>query len=270
MTAISLPLLTLALTCLSALTRALPTEVVYDKRQALAQVVTTCSTPNTVALTFDDGPMIYGQELVDLLDQNGIKGTFFYKPDLMLRLPLDGNNWRCIYDSDMMANVKYAYNHGHQVASHTWHHFDLTTLTWDQIHDEMWRVELALTRIVGAYPAFMRPPYGNYNNLVRQASAVRGQKVVIWDFDDGDSTGSTVAQSEADYSSLVRTHPNTCISLNHETQATTVRQVMPFAIQQLKAAGYNFATVADCLGLPPYQSVGSPQTPDASWNCNDN
>ena len=29
-------------------------------------------------------------------------------------------------------------------------------------------------------------------------------------------------------------------------------QVIPFAIQKLKAAGYNFGTVADCLGLEPY------------------
>lgn len=38
----------------------------------------------------------------------------------------------CIYDADEMKRVKYAYDHGHQVASHTWAHKDLTTLTWDQ------------------------------------------------------------------------------------------------------------------------------------------
>lgn len=39
---------------------------------------------------------------------------------------------RCIYDPDMVDNVKYAYNHGHQVASHTWGHRHLASLTWDQ------------------------------------------------------------------------------------------------------------------------------------------
>jgi len=43
------------------------------------------------------------------------------------------------------------------------------------VHDEMWRVEQALERIVGKAPAFMRPPYGNYNDLVRQVSQQRGQ-----------------------------------------------------------------------------------------------
>ncbi|THV06404.1 carbohydrate esterase family 4 protein [Dendrothele bispora CBS 962.96] len=227
------------------------------KRQALAQVITTCNTPNTIALTFDDGPYIYGPDIVDTLDQHGIKGTFFY----------NGDNYRCIYDQDMQSNVMYAYSHGHQVASHTWHHYDLTTLSWDQIHDEMWRTEQALERILGVSPAFMRPPYGNYNDLVRQASAVRGQKLVLWDFDDGDSTGSSVSQSEADYDQLIRDHPNTVIALNHETYETSAHQVIPYAVQQLQNAGYQFATVAECVGLEPYQSVGSPQTNDGSWGC---
>ncbi|KAF5333841.1 hypothetical protein D9758_017431 [Tetrapyrgos nigripes] len=167
------------------------------KRQTLAQVIPARKEANTIALTFDDGPYIYGPDLVDLLDQNDIKGTFFY----------NGDNYRCIYDKDMQSNVQYAYSHGHQVSSHTWHHDDLATLTWDQIHDEMWHVK----------------PYGSYNDLVLRASAVRGQKVVIWDFDDGDSTGSPPDESKADYDQLVSEHPNTVIALNHETYVSNVK-----------------------------------------------
>lgn len=47
----------------------------------------------------------------------------------------------CIYSEDNAKRVKYALSKGHQIASHTWGHKDLATLTWDQIHDEMWRVE---------------------------------------------------------------------------------------------------------------------------------
>jgi hypothetical protein len=41
-------------------------------------------------------------------------------------------------------------------------------------------------------------------------------------------------------------------------------QVLPYAIQRLKSAGYQLVTLAECLGKPPYQSVGSPGTPDVS------
>lgn len=85
----------------------------------------------------------------------------------------------------------------------------------------MWKVELALTRILGVKPAWMRPPYGNYNDLVRQASLIRNQSLVIWDFDDGDSVGATVAQSEQDYTDLANRHPNNVLALNHETYKTT-------------------------------------------------
>lgn len=148
----------------------------------------------------------------------------------------------------------------------------------------MWKVELALTRILGVKPAWMRPPYGNYNDLVRQASLIRNQSLVIWDFDDGDSVGATVAQSEQDYTDLANRHPNNVLALNHETYKTTAyvlpepdlnteyasanvfpmgsEQVLPFAIQKLKAKGYTFKTVAECLGMPAYASVGTPGTKD--------
>ncbi|KAF8900938.1 carbohydrate esterase family 4 protein, partial [Mucidula mucida] len=207
---------------------------------------------NTVALTFDDGPWVYIYDIVDTLNAAGAKGTFFF----------NGNNYDCIYNNDAMDRVRYAYNNGHQVASHTWSHSDLTTLSWDQIHDEMWRVEQALERIVGVSPAFMRPPYGNFNYLVRSASAIRGQSLVIWDFDSGDSVGASVAESESRYTSTISQHPSTILPLNHETYETTAHQVLPNAIQQLQAAGYQLVSLAECIGEQPYQSTTAPGTPD--------
>ncbi|TFK22661.1 carbohydrate esterase family 4 protein [Coprinopsis marcescibilis] len=214
------------------------------------QLVTRCTVPNTVALTFDDGPYIYLNEIVDTLDAAGAKGTFFFNG--------------CIYDPANRARIKYAYDHGHQVASHTWAHRDLTSLSWDQIHDEMWRVEQALARITGATPAFMRPPYGNYNNLVLDASRARGQSVVYWDFDSEDSAGASVQRSRQLYDQATSTHPPTILTLNHETYQTTAREVLPYAIQRLKAAGYRLVSLADCVGQSPYQSVVGAGTPDST------
>jgi peptidoglycan/xylan/chitin deacetylase (PgdA/CDA1 family) len=106
------------------------------------------------------------------------------------------------------------------VASHTWSHKDLSKLSYDQIHNEMWLVEQALERLLGVKPGFMRPPYGSYNNLVRQVAYERGQKLVLWDFDSGDSTGSTAAQSEKAYDNLIAKHPSTILPLNHEVYST--------------------------------------------------
>jgi peptidoglycan/xylan/chitin deacetylase (PgdA/CDA1 family) len=86
-------------------------------------------------------------------------------------------------------------------------------------------VDLALVRILGVTPAFMRPPYGAYNDDVRAVAANRGQKVVMWDFDSGDSLGRTPAQSNQDYTDLANRRPPTVLALNHEVFGNYVFRV---------------------------------------------
>ncbi|CAE6399164.1 unnamed protein product [Rhizoctonia solani] len=218
--------------------------------RAAAQVITKCTVPNTVAITFDDGPYEYIYDISNALINAGAKGTFFF----------NGNNYQCIYSPDNQARLKHVYDQGHQVASHTWGHKDLSTLTWDQVHDEMWRVEEALQRILGVTPAFMRPPFGSYNDNVRNVAGVRGQKIANWDFDSRDSAGASAADSKRLYDEIIAQRPSTILTLNHETYRTTAYEVIPYAIQKL-------VTLAECLGEQAYQNIGSPQTPDDSWTC---
>ncbi|KAJ7136630.1 carbohydrate esterase family 4 protein [Mycena epipterygia] len=223
----------------------------------LANVYSSCKNKGDVALTFDDGPYLYLQNISNTLFKAGAVGTFFF----------NGNNWRCIYDPDSQTRAKYAHSQGHMIGSHTWAHLNLTSLTSDQINSEMMRVEQALERIIGVKPAFMRPPYGLYNNLVRQVAYTRNQSLALWDFDSGDSTGSTVQQSETLYDGVVRSHPNSVLAVNHETSETTALTVLPYAIQKLQGAGYKLVSLATCLGMPAYQSVGAPGKPDSTWTC---
>ncbi|KAG6917732.1 hypothetical protein DXG01_001383 [Tephrocybe rancida] len=164
---------------------------------------------------------------------------------------IDGNNYDCIYDADGIKRVKYAYDKGHQVASHTWSHAHLPTLTWDQQHDEFWRVE----------------PFGEYNDLVRQVADARGQTLVNWDFDSGDSVGKTAAQSMALYDQIAQSHPSTLLALNHEVYQQTAQVVLPHAIAKLQAAGYKLVTLAECLNLPAYKFVGQPEVNNGTWTC---
>ncbi|KAL0568033.1 hypothetical protein V5O48_013954 [Marasmius crinis-equi] len=225
----------------------------------LAQVFTSCKEPNTVALTFDDGPYDYILELTKTLEDAGAKGTFFF----------NGNNWRCIYN--FQDQIKQVYAKGHQVANHVWEHDDLTTKSWDELHDLMWKVEQALQRIVGVTPAFIRPPYGNYNDLVRQVASARGQSVVTWDYDSQDAVTTdppTADQRIENYRKLIQEQkPSNILTLNHEVKQETVEKVIPQVVQWLKDANYRMVTVAECLGMEPYQKVESPATPDSSWTC---
>ncbi|TFK17755.1 glycoside hydrolase/deacetylase [Coprinopsis marcescibilis] len=227
-------------------------------RRAPAQVFTSCSVPNTVALTFDDGPYIYLNDVVDTLNREGVKGTFFF----------NGNNFACIYGEDLVEAVKNAHTSGHEIGSHTWGHKRLTNLTFDEVHDEMFRVELALERILGVVPALMRPPFGEFNDLVLEASGIRGQTIVNWDFDSEDGKSATVDAQKALYDAVVALRPPSILSLQHEVHETSVTEVLPYAIQKLKEAGYDFVTVSECLGgIEPYQRVGEPSARDENWQC---
>ncbi|KAG7089093.1 hypothetical protein E1B28_010802 [Marasmius oreades] len=229
-----------------------------SKRQAvpLAAVYTTCVKPRTIAFTFDDGPHIYNYDILEALKKVGAKGTFF----------LNGNNWNCIYDLDQ--TVRNIHSEGHQIGSHTWSHPNLKTLkTKEEIIAQLQPVDDALMKIVGVKPAMMRPPYGEYNDMVRAVAASRGQSLVNWDFDSGDSIGLPLKDSVAAYDALLKSNQSTIIALNHETSQTTAQKLIEDVMPKFKAAGYTLDTVAGCLGLEPYQNVGIPGTRDASWTC---
>jgi len=71
-------------------------------------LIYSCTVPNTVALTFDDGPFDYTEHVLDLFDQYDAKATFF----------LNGHNWG--YMTDRPDTVVRMINEGHQVGSHTY------------------------------------------------------------------------------------------------------------------------------------------------------
>lgn len=241
----------------SALALASTVVAAPQPRAPMAQVITKCTKPNTVALTFDDGPFVYAYDISKALIAAGGKGTWFF----------NGNNYGCIYTDDNIKRVRYLRDKGHQLGSHTWGHKNLPTLNRNQLHDEMWKVEQALQRIAGVQPAHMRPPFGEYNNLVREVAFERGQKIINWDLDSGDSAGASAASQKSLYDQTISRRPSTILALQHETYQQTAQNVVPYAIQKLTAAGYKLVTVAECLGEPAYQFETSPGTKDASWKC---
>ncbi|KAJ7806997.1 carbohydrate esterase family 4 protein [Mycena olivaceomarginata] len=221
------------------------------------QVYKSCVKTNDIALTFDDGPYIYLHNIADQFTAAGAKATFF----------MNGNNWGCIYSDDRIASVKHAYAAGHMIGSHTWSHPDLTTLSTAQIKDEMFRMEEAFSRILGIKPAFMRPPSGYYDANIKKIAFSRGQNLALWDMDTGDADGNNTAQSEAVYNDAANSKVKNAVILQHETEEDTATKLVPYALKLFKSKGYNLVTLAECLGVSPYQAVGVAQKQSSSWTC---
>ncbi|KAF7331609.1 hypothetical protein MKEN_00040500 [Mycena kentingensis (nom. inval.)] len=228
------------------------------KYRATPQVYDACVNSNDIALTFDDGPYIHLRAISDMFTNAGGHASFFF----------NGNNFDCIYSSDRIGDIKYAFAAGHMIGSHTWSHADLTTLSTAQIQDGMFRMEEALSRILGIKVGFMRPPFGSFNGNVQSIAAARGQSLALWDWDTGDADGNTTAQSEAVYNDIISSKVKNALVLEHETVDTTASTLVPFAINLFKSHGFNLVTMAQCLGVDPYQAIGVPQTQSSSWTCN--
>lgn len=113
-----------------------------------------------VYLTFDDGPSpITTPKLLDLLDENGIKATFFCVGDNVRKHP------------DLFEEIK---NRGHQVGNHTMHHLKGFCTDYDTyIRD----VTLA-DKLIQSH--LMRPPYGRIKpKQLRELS--KKYEMVMWD-----------------------------------------------------------------------------------------
>lgn len=133
-----------------------------------------CNKPGTVALTYDDGPYIYTDGMLDLFAARGAKATFFITGN---------NNGKGAIDENWSAVIKRMVAEGHQVASHTWSHQDLSLITNEQVYDQMVRNEMALRNILGKYPTYMRPPYSSCTGTCQSILSELGYVVTYFDLD---------------------------------------------------------------------------------------
>jgi len=102
-----------------------------------------CNNPGTVAITYDDGPYIYTESVMQQFEARGGHATFF----------ITGNNiGKGAIDENWAGVIQKMYENGHQVASHTWSHQDLSKISKEEVYDQMVKNEMALRNILGKFP----------------------------------------------------------------------------------------------------------------------
>lgn len=231
---------------------------------AKAAEILSCTVPNTIAWTFDDGPYQYTNELLDTLKANNIKVTFF----------INAQNWWTDLPTDPAKKgiIKRICDEGHQVASHSWNHWqdpsrpgesiepatlELTKQTLDPLDD-------LIQEQCGYRPKYFRAPKGEIKPETVQFAETLGYKVIKWDTDTNDWNTTYVNEEGKGYddperrvkdaqefltAEFAQKRPNYLI-LDHDTKEHTVKQIVPWVIQN-KPEGYQFVTVAECLGDAP-------------------
>ncbi|KAI0460610.1 carbohydrate esterase family 4 protein [Xylaria acuta] len=215
--------------------RAVPNPVEMMKRtHTPGTVITKCSKSGVLALAYDDGPYQYTSSLIDTLDAASVKGTFFFT----------GTLYGCIYNQ--RAAVKKAFDHGHQVASHTWTHPHMGSMSAAAIQSEMEKVEQAMVNIFGRKPAYVRPPYletgGQFLSVMRQMNV----SVINDDIDTGDWNNQSPQQSQQKFQQAGAGGMGH-IPLMHETYQSTVTTLTTWLINWAKTNNLKIVTVAECL-----------------------
>jgi len=205
-----------------------------------ARVIESCSVPGTIAITFDDGPAQYTNSLIDILERLGIHGTFF----------INGNNYVNAKEEQYQEIIRRIYRGGHQVASHTLRHTDLTTISESKIREEMEENDKIIVSAIGVRPVYMRPPYGNTNDLSLRVLGDMRYRVINWGIDTMDFETKDAQRSFQAYKDALKGDVSNqgFIVLEHDTVESTALKLMRLVVPFIKNKGLRPVTVAECLG----------------------
>jgi peptidoglycan/xylan/chitin deacetylase (PgdA/CDA1 family) len=202
-------------------------------------------------MTFDDGPYIYTSGVLDLFDKYNAKGTFFMTANNIGKGPIDDASypWRSLIQRMDAA--------GHQIASHTWSHQDLSAITSAQLQDQIYHFEMASRNILGKFPTYMRPPYSSCNADCQTFLASAGYHIIYFDQDTSDYLFITpdLIQISKDYVTgnlTLKGNPVTddWLTISHDIHPQTAQNLTEFMLQAYTAKGFKLVTVGECLGDP--------------------
>lgn len=179
------------------------------------------SPKKTIALTFDDGPSSFTNRLLDCLEENNAKATFFMVGKEIENFPDE---------------VKKMESLGCELGNHTYSHADLTTLSKDEILSQIGTTDKLLYDLTGHGATVVRPPYGSIDDTVRETV---GTPMMLWSVDTLDWKTEDV-QTIVD--SVLSSAEDGAVILMHDIHKPSV-DAAEIIIPELIKDGYKLVTV---------------------------
>lgn len=217
----------------------LPANAVAASPSTLVSRATTSD--KVVALTFDFGSDAGNlSRILQTLGDRGVKATFFATGAAATNYP---------------AAVRSVVTQGHEIGNHSYSHPYFTQLTSAQMADELSRANTAIRNASGQAPKpYFRPPYGDYNSAVLQATGNAGYThTIMWTIDTVDWRG--VSSASIRDKVLTGATPGSIVLMHVGGGATGTPDALPGMIDGLRSAGYRLVTVSELLGSRPTQQT---------------
>ena len=204
------------------------TESVTPSTRAAGAAVN-CRRLKCVAITYDDGPSGYTDQLLKTLAAKKAKATFFMLGQQVATYP---------------SVAKRVAQGGHEIGVHTWDHKSLPNLAPATMRSEISRTAAIIQQKTGVKPTLSRPPYGATNNTVRAQERAAGLAEILWSIDtlDWKDRNSRIVTQRV----LSQTKRGSIV-LMHDIHKTTV-DAAPAIIDGLQKRGFTLVTVSELLG----------------------
>ena len=176
-----------------------------------------------IALTFDDGPGEYTEELINCLVENNAKATFF-----ML-----GQNVEAYPEI-----AKELSDAGMELGNHSYSHPDLVTIGAEAAAQQVSNTDAALKAATGFEATVMRPPGGSFNDSVKAAI---NHPLIIWSIDTRDWATKSEDQT---YQVVMDNAQDGSVVLMHDIHEWSVKAAIRM-IPDLIAKGFKLVTVSE-------------------------
>lgn len=198
-----------------------------------------------IALTFDDGPNEpYTSQILDILNSNGIKATFFevgqnaqFYPEITQKL----------------------FNSGQVIANHSYSHpYWMMLDNQIKADSEIDQAQTIIDSIIGKIPHLFRPPHGFKSPNLLQVAKKDNLAVIEWS--DMTKDYDNIPSEKIAQNILAKAKPGGIIVLHdgaenhHGADRSHTVEALPVIIEKLKSQGYKFVTVPELLGIPAYNN----------------
>lgn len=190
------------------------------------------SAPNKstqIAVTFDDGPDVQTDEILNLLQQWNAKATFFMIGQKIFT---------------QQSVVRRVVNEGHEIGNHSWAHSILFSLQKSSlIQQEIIKTDKAIKQITGKSNQLFRPPFGVTNPLV--AKGLRGMRLTVvgWSVRSFDTKNEP---EEVVFKRIKSKVKGGDIILLHDT-SKNILPLLNRLLPWLKAQNYELVTVGELM-----------------------
>ncbi|KAE8450181.1 hypothetical protein EG329_006962 [Mollisiaceae sp. DMI_Dod_QoI] len=230
-----------------------------------------CLVAGDIAFTFDDGPYSYTSDLLDKLKAYNAKATFMITGNNLGKGPID-TTWSAVIQVQPHVlqqanadNTKRMIAEGHQIASHTWSHQNLSSLDATTFQNQIIYNEMAFRNILGYFPTYMRPPYSECDSTCESRLKKLGYHITYFDLDTAGylNDSPTLIQNSKNIwdAAIAQINPATgnYLEIEHDIHYQTVYNLTDYILSSMYAKGFKSVTVGDCLGDPSsnwYRSAG--------------